>query len=375
MHLRGRCLLGVLVASLAVSVPGPMVTASTLRASVRVVEGELRYVAAPGVSDDLYVYSRSGAETELRFLSANDMRAGTGCTRRSRTTIGVYRLHCDGVSSVEITLGTGADVLYLFGEDPATVHGGSGADFVETSSANDTLIGGTGPDRLRSIGGRDSLIGGSGDDELFPDWRGSASQTNVPDDALDGGSGQDLLFAGGGADELLGGTGDDELIGGAGNDHFVGEPGADEILGGGGPLDEIDCSHRVRDVTVDDHGGLANDGSAGEGDDVGAVEVVRTGSGNDTVSLGDFRARVFGNRGDDTLTLTRGPGVLFGGLGDDTLTLATTFPGRVRAGAGDDHISTGGSTSDRDGCGPGNDAVTADASDLVSDNCEEVAGT
>jgi RTX calcium-binding nonapeptide repeat (4 copies) len=305
--------------------------ATSPRATVRVVGGEARYVAARGVSDHLFVYS-SPRTGELRFTSASDMRAGAGCTRRPPTGFGTYRLHCEGVSSVEITLGNAADVLYVFSNEPATARGGAGADLIETGTTNDTLIGGTGPDRLRSTGGRDTLIGGVGDDELFPDWRGSALQTNVPDDRLDGGSGRDLLFSGGGADELFGGTGDDELIGGGGNDRFVGEPGADEVFAGGGPLDEIAYSHRTRDVTVNEQDDVANDGSPGEGDVVASVEVVRTGSGNDTVVLDTVsfevsRARVFGNSGDDRLTLTRGPGALFGGLGDDTLTLDTTFPG------------------------------------------------
>src|SRR4051812_31915091 len=110
MRLSSGCVFLLLVASLAISAPASVATAAPPRATVRVVGGEARYIAAPGVSDDPYVHSRAGADGELRFLSTNDMRAGTGCTRRPPTKTGTYRLHCESVSSVKLMLGDAVDV-------------------------------------------------------------------------------------------------------------------------------------------------------------------------------------------------------------------------------------------------------------------------
>ena len=151
------------------------------------------------------------------------------------------------------------------------------------------------------------------------------------------------------------------------------------MAGGGGYHDAIDYSGRSRAISVTDDG-IANDGAAGEGDDVlppfnvfggGGFEIVKVGSRPDTVSMSGSRIRLFGFGGDDHLSIGGGPGTIFGGIGDDALAISGA-PGRLRGGPGADSLSSADSSVDHNGCGPGHDDVTADASDVVNANCEDV---
>lgn len=67
--------------------------------------------------------------------------------------------------------------------------------------------------------------------------------------------GDDSIYGRGGGDVLLGMAGDDELDGGRGADGLSGGPGHDSVSYEGAPVD----------VTLD---GVANDGAAGENDNV-----------------------------------------------------------------------------------------------------------
>jgi len=112
-------------------------------------------------------------------------------------------------------------------------------------------------------------------------------------------------------------------------------------------------------VSVTLEGNLANDGAAGEGDNIAS----------DIESVND---EFFGtNAGDDTLVGSAGPNLLDGGPGNDT----------VDGGAGNDQLK-GGSGNDtiraRDGyadvvsCGPGTDTAVVDQLDTVAADCESV---
>lgn len=139
------------------------------------------------------------------------------------------------------------------------------------------------------------------------------SVTGAPPFTVNGDAGQDLINGSSAADTLNGGADDDDLRGGAGNDVLAGGSGAD-ILNGGADLDTVTyaTSAVANTVTLD---GVADDGAAGEGDNVGGtgndVENVTGGSGADTIT-GNSAANVLnGGDGNDTIV---------GGTGDDTLT-------------------------------------------------------
>ncbi|NHC44531.1 calcium-binding protein [Motilibacter aurantiacus] len=110
-----------------------------------------------------------------------------------------------------------------------------------------------------------TIDGGDGDDTLAAGDR--AVETTL---TLLGGPGRDTLAGGPLADVLDGGPGDDSESGGAGPDRFVqgGAPNGADTLTGGADVDVADYSGRavgsVR-VTPDD---VADDGAAGESDDV-----------------------------------------------------------------------------------------------------------
>ena len=89
--------------------------------------------------------------------------------------------------------------------------GTAGADDLNGSYRNDTMIGRAGDDTLTGFGGNDNMHGGAGNDTLY----GGLGQ-----DILHGGTGKDVLFGDNAADQLYGGAGADTLYGGIGADLF-----------------------------------------------------------------------------------------------------------------------------------------------------------
>jgi len=278
-------------------------------------------------------------------------------------------------------------------EATISVNGGPGNDAIGTGDGDDLIGGGTGSDNTA----------GNGGDDLFRDSIGLLT----PQPA----NGDDM-FAGGG--------GDDRMDMGA--DGSPDAAGADTFDGGTG-TDLADYGLRTAPLTITVGAG-ADDGAAGEGDSVVAADVVRTGAGNDVVTLAPGAAgRIEGGAGNDRLTGSGAADVLLGsgpdlaaGSGDDVL------DGRggaddLRGGDGVDtvdygsrtaavRVSTDGVADDgeagendlvqgdiesviggagddvlvmRDGragtisCGAGTDSVVADEADVVAADCETVS--
>lgn len=173
------------------------------------------------------------------------------------------------------------------------------AAFPSGSDMNATASGGTGPDEL--------------------DASGSTSPS------LDGGAGTDKLTAGrAGESFLLGGPEADVEIGGpAGTTTFFQmggvADGADELNGGAGQdVAEYDDRAAALNVSAD---GVANDGEAGEGDNVSpAVEAIQGGEAADVLTASaSSDAALSGYSGADRLVGGPGDDSLFGGDGNDTL--------------------------------------------------------
>jgi Ca2+-binding RTX toxin-like protein len=215
---------------------------------------------------------------------------------------------------------------------------------------------------------RISVSGGLGNDRLTVN-----AALNIPatldggagGDALFGGAGDDLLLGGDGSDFISDGAGNDTVSGGHGNDSFEPGPGADRYTGGDGN-DVLYYFPRTADLDIS-LDGQANDGEAGEGDNVAAdIDIIYGGSGNDrfvgddgnNVFYGGFgRNTALGLGGDDTLN---GGGLLDGGDGNDLLDSyrfgPTNYgPTTLAGGNGDDRLV--GHPSDVYGPGPGLDAV------------------
>jgi Ca2+-binding RTX toxin-like protein len=177
--------------------------------------------------------------------------------------------------------------------------------------------------------------------ELQPGPLGPGS--SHPD--IDGGAGNDVLQIG---DESLdaavlrGGPGNDRLIGNTESDVLIPGTGADVVTGGDGD-DGVSYGDRTGNVSVS-FDGVANDGEAGEGDNVGTdVEEVGTGSGNDIVTGSASANSIYTHDGNDRVYAGGGRDLVVGGTGNDT----------IYGGDGNDDIYDG----------PGDDFVAAGAGD------------
>lgn len=199
------------------------------------------------------------------------------------------------------------------------------------------------------------------------------------------GAGDDTLLTGPGPDVIESSSGADLVRTGDGDDEFNGGPvpdGPDDVDLGEGTYDTIDYSERSGDIRYDPNG-LADDGGAGEGDNLGVARTVQTGAGADTVvgSLEPrYGCRLIGGAGDDTIhggsetdEILGGEGddELFGGAGEDSLRdpsyggegssgndTGSGGPGddQIELGSGDDEVF-GGAGEDRIESGPGDDSA------------------
>ncbi len=343
--------------------------------------------SAPGeVNRLLASVHRDGAGLRIELIDDQPVAAGRGCTHDAQ--FGVTRC-ADPVQQVRAFLGGGNDRFQVT-EIATDVTFGAGALAVDLGDGSDEFL-------SRDTNATAVVQGGPGND------------------TFEGGLNVDHFFGGEGDDTLKGGQGGDELRGEGGNDRLVGDgPSAfgvfGDVLDGGAGIDTVDdyvSSSGAPDappiaITLD---GAANDGRAGEGDNLLAVERIASDSagtftgdagdneftapevgrastllglgGNDTLIAGDAHGdTVDGGAGDDQID---------GGFGDDKL---VGGPGRDIVN-GDrklrcneyhcDYFGLGNDTIDvRDGevdsvtCGPGTDRVVADADDTVAADCETV---
>ena len=230
----------------------------------------------------------------------------------------------DCFDTYEISLGEGFNRNTFDDTCPTpatgTLTSGSGSDTLKGAAASTvmTINSGGGNDTVNSEDGSDILHGGEGADLLY------------------GALGNDQVFGEGGDDALRGGEGNDVEDGGSGNDaigftpNFTSprdpDPGADVIRGGDG-VDVLDLDGHVGAMSIS-LDGQANDGTAGEGDNIGSdIETI------------------IGTRGDDGMTGSEGPDGFDGGAGADV----------IRGAGGNDHLVGNG----------GNDQLFGDAGNDV----------
>jgi Ca2+-binding RTX toxin-like protein len=277
---------------------------------------------------------------------------------------------------------------------------------VEGGEARDILTGGSGPDYFRGDEDRDDLLGHGGVDELYggagPDLLGGGAGDDY---ALDGGSDDDRIDAGPGDDTVVygdsgndtidGGAGDDDPRGGEGIDTVRGGEGDDrldiypedalgtdtleggsgddllwggddqteaDILTGGDGSDTADYSRREAPLTIDTDG-VADDGQAGENDNVAPdVERILGGLEGDTLTGDDGSETLDGGPGGDQLNGLGGDDTLEGGVnsGDSDSLAGGDGNDTLRGGAGDDSLSGGNGLDDLRG-GGGADTLTGEA--------------
>jgi Ca2+-binding RTX toxin-like protein len=237
-----------------------VVPASAQAATITVDGATLRFVGAPGLTNNV-TFTASGANVTItREVAAGDKDPfAHGCAGGTDSAV------CTGpFTLIVVDVNDSADrvTATLPGEPPVPL----GL-----------------PMRIFGGNGNDALIGGGRNDEI------------------DGGIGDDFLD---------GSTGDDTLSGGEGNDELKPDRGADGVSGGEG-IDTV--TYGLRNSPSFSLDGLANDGAPGENDLIGTdVENIMAAAESGVVTLtGDGRA--------NHLEAVNGPSVITGGEGSDVL--------------------------------------------------------
>src|SRR4051794_18899746 len=366
--------------------------------------------AADGTGDDVQasvenLMGGAGADALTGSAAANDIVGGGGGDA----------LH--GGAGRDILTG---DAGYIGG--PFYTSGGDGDDTLDGGDGADTLTGGGGGDELAAGDGSDTVsyedhawpygptVGTTGVDVTVGDAgrddgsaadgpagtrdhvaadvesvKGSwAADTLTGDDGanlLDGGDGADTVRGGAGPDTLVGGTGGDTIEGGDGDDTWLvlrtftsaATDGADSFSGGAG-TDLADYSTRLGRLTGPPDG-TADDGAAGEGDDVQSdVEDVTGGSAGDTITGSAGANHLSGgpDGGDDTIDGGDGDDVISGG--DGWSSNGTVGDGRdtLRGGDGQDVVEAGGGAAGTPHCGPALDVAEADVATDFTTGCENI---
>ena len=269
-----------------------------------------------GAGDDLVTFVSQGFDC----FNAYDLDLGDGANS-------LYLSDDCEPGRVSVTSGSGADDLRA-GSQAVTFLAGGGDDGIHGSPEDDVLHGGEGADRMFGRGGNDQVLGAGGND---------GPNGGPGDDLVDGGPGDDRLehclgCAYGGSDK---GEGADIYAGGSGTDRLYLDGHAGGVA-----------------ITID---GLANDGVAGEGDNVGAdIESILGTTGNDVFTGSPGPDAFEGDSGSDEIHGAGGNDRLDGDGGDD----------KLFGDGGDDKVQ-GNSGSDTVDGGPGVDALYGDTPSCV----------
>ena len=360
-------------------------------------------------SDDLADYSsRTNAVDVSLDGVANDGEPGEG------DNVATDVEDVLGGDGADTLTGSAADNVFDGGPGADAIHGGPGADWADYSDRFDPIevsLDGVANDGEAGEGDNvatdvENVVGGFGDDTLVGSAQANTLDGADGDDDLAGGLGADTLIGGDGIDDTadysarvtgvvialgggatsgapgegdtidadvedaLGGSGADVLIGDAEDNFFDGGPGPDSFAGGSG-FDAAFYATRSEPVTVT-LDGVANDGAAGEGDNVGVgMEQAVGGSGNDSFT-GDGGANFFaGGPGNDVINGADGNDDIVGGAGADQITGGPGFDS-LEGDDGDDTVQSRDGVADDISCGAGVDNVTGDLADFTDADCEAV---
>lgn len=268
--------------------------------------------------------------------------------------------------SIELTAQTPTNLTYRVVDETATLVAGPGCDRggPPGSAASCTMGVSQAASCSICIGGRDASISvelEDGDDSIDTtavpvEDGGSGGAIDV---SLYGGDGADEIVAGPSAELIFPGAGSDSVLGGVGFEIANSEPTADGAdhydLGPDGG--RVNYEHRTAPVELS-LDGVANDGEAGEGDNLASVTEIISGSGDDNLVGGPGHELLAGRSGNDRFFAGPGDDQIEGGLGSDM----------ISAGRGQDisHDYSLGK-GDRFAGGPGADfAETGPSDDVLS---------
>ena len=281
---------------------------------------------------------------------------------------------------IQLFLGAGDDRFLGTGGQPVavTADGGAGVDSADFSTratpvsingggseplvAFERYVGGSANDSFRSLAGvGEAFVGGPGVDRVSYDDRGADQPVSAdPDGAADDG-------VAGEADNIA--TDVENIVGGQGNDDLGGAAGVANVLDGGPGADTATYAGRADAITanLDD---AANDGAAGEGDQLIGFEAIRGGEGNDFLSGSPGANTLAGGGGNDVLDGGDGPDSLLGESGSDQLTGGSGVDA-YDGGEENDNVTAFDGLAETVECGGGTDSAAVDVADTLA-NCETV---
>ncbi len=185
------------------------------------------------------------------------------------------------------------------------------------------------------------------------------------------------IFGGDGDDTMIGGNGNDVLIGCLGNDTYNGGGGADTMVDGafcsGGGKDTVTYANRpATDSIFVSLNGVADDGTATEGDNVGSdIENITGGPGNDDLTGNGAANIINGGAGEDWIDGAGGNDILLGGNDNDEL-IGGSGADTIDTGSGDNDVEAADGEVDQITCGSGFDTGTADPNDVLNPSCDAV---
>jgi Ca2+-binding RTX toxin-like protein len=245
---------------------------------------------------------------------------------------------------------------------------------VNTGPGNDTITGSNADESFSTGGGNDVVNAGGGNDNVFASEGADTSNGGPGDDTMFDSEGNDTLLGGDGNDEMAGGDGADNLNGQGGDDTYVSAFFDDEpdVFAGGDGIDRADYSGANGPVAVDPDG-QADDGVAGERDNIGAdVEDVLGSKFGDTLVGNDLSNELIGGQGNDVLRGAGGQDGLRGERGADDIDGGN---GRdsLEGEDGADRIRSRDRVPDAISCGGASDVVLHDARDRPDADCDEVS--
>ena len=233
------------------------------------------------------------------------------------------------------------------GADVESLQGTDGNDVLSGSAGANSFSGGDGDDTINGLGGADGIFGGRGNDLLH------------------GGSGADRIGGFEGLDRVFGDAGDDTIFSTDVDD----DP--DRYSGGKGTdLADYSGANAAVAVNLDNK---ANDGVAGEKDNVLADVEDVLGSDFNDVLTGSKRANQFeGGDGNDRLTGKAGADGLIGGRGADRL-IGGKGPDLLDGGPAPDRLLSRDGHADEVDCGSSVDHVKGDRVDRLAGDCDKAA--
>jgi Ca2+-binding RTX toxin-like protein len=358
-----RALLAVAIATVAIP--------AAAQASTATLEGTTLNISAAAGERNAVAVTDSGSAYSIR--DAAGIRARTGCTQLSTVEV-----RCGGVG-VNVQLGDLSDSFVAGTNRAIVVDAGTGDDsYVQNAIDGFTRVdfrGGAGFDTASYVNADRGVIVTK--DGVANDGRIASGITSLDRDSIradvekltgsrfnDSLNGNDATF-----DRFDGNLGDDVLSGHGLHDVFLmgsTDDGGDRIFGGAGS-DTVDYSGRSANLTITLSANGADDGQAGEGDEIRQVENVAGGRGNDNIENivdaptsvgfngGPGNDRLVGGAGNDFVQTGTGVDLVFGQAGSDQLLFDDADDGDVAQ------------------CGAGTDSVIRGPSDMRLVDCERAA--